>query len=308
MELIIISIALVIALAVIYWVKNNLNTENKISRKTGIKSLGNIPLNDNNMELLIESNPKANIKEYIKDIRNNIQKESSEQVISFISATTGAGKSWVSNNIAISLARINKKVLLIDANLTKKSTKNEIFYVEKSEGFSNFIKDLEPDNKLSNLNKVKKYIKQTQIPNLHILQNGTTSEYANELLKTNNAKKIISLLKEIFDYIILDGTAYDENKSCLKITALSDTSIIVVDNNTKNYNLLKELKEDIICNRGKILGYILNKTNIKKGKHYNKNNENNYGIYIETNHEETKQPSLDEIIPNTYSFFFLFFR
>ena len=42
----------------------------RIVKKTGILSLGQLPYNDQNGNIMIENNPKANIMKYIKDIRD----------------------------------------------------------------------------------------------------------------------------------------------------------------------------------------------------------------------------------------------
>ena len=166
-------IVLVIILALIFmlcvvkinYFENKVKNKKRITKKTGLMSLGELPYNDQNGSLLIENKPKANITKYIKDIRD-ILAQSNQKVISIISSKDGEGKSYVSNNLAVSLARLNKNVLLIDANLRKESDKSDIFYIEKGEGLTDYIKEIEIGNNLENLNNAKKYIKQTQIPHL----------------------------------------------------------------------------------------------------------------------------------------------
>ena len=298
-KVIILSFIIIATILITAYLKDDkIKNEKKLNKKTGIKSLGNMPFNENNKNFLIENNPKANIMKYIKDIRTNILNSANKQTIAVISYKSGEGKSWVANNTAMSLARLNKKVLLIDANLREISNKSQIFYAEETEGLSNYIKDIEIEDKIGNLQKSKKYIKRTQIPYMHIMQSGTISISSYELIKSQKVQVLFNLLKEMYDYIIIDGTSFLNNNDCLNLSTIVDTSIIVVEANKTKYNEILTMKEEIEDNNGEILGFILNKTNVKHGKYYGKNIKNKYGMYIETTAEnkEKSELTLDEII------------
>ena len=296
-------IVLVIILALIFmlcvvkinYFENKVKNEKRITKKTGLMSLGELPYNDQNGSLLIENKPKANITKYIKDIRD-ILAQSNQKVISIISSKDGEGKSYVSNNLAVSLARLNKNVLLIDANLRKESDKSDIFYIEKGEGLTDYIKEIEIGNNLENLNNAKKYIKQTQIPHLYILQNGTITENCYELLKTQNVKELIALLKDVYDIILIDGTAFFENEDALYISKLSDTNILIAENCVTTYKEILEVKDQLEYYNAKVFGFILNKTDFRKGKYYSKKHNSKYGMFIENIEEQDKVESFDEII------------
>lgn len=273
-----------------YMINDKVKSEKNISKKTNIKSLGNIPLNSNNSYIMIENTPKGNMMKYIKEVRTNFIKEAQEhQAISIISSYSGEGKSWVAYNLAISLARIDKKVLLIDANITKKTRTNEIFYIEEGKGLTDFIRDIELDNKLENLYKTEKYIQKTQIPNLYILQSGTITTNSSELIKSIRMKELIELLKQMYEYIIIDGTAYYEDIDCINLAPVVDKNIIVVEEKKPTYDDLINIKEEIEYYNGEILGFILNKTNIKQGKFYATEKNQKIGLYIENNKEKIKE-------------------
>ena len=116
-----------------------------------INSLGTLPLNENNSKLMIENNPKANMIQYIKDIRSNISKRIEDnKTILITSYNFGEGKSFIANNLAVSFARINKKVLLIDANLREESNTSDIFYIEDGEGLTDYARDIVFNEKIVN--------------------------------------------------------------------------------------------------------------------------------------------------------------
>ena len=296
-------IVLVVTLAVIFMLcilkikffDQKVKSEKRTAKKTEIQSLGELPYNEQNGNLMIENNPKANIMKYIKDIRDNLV-ASNQKVISIISCNNGEGKSYVANNLAVSMARLNKNVLLIDANLREESNKSDIFYIEKGEGLTDYIKEIEIDNNLENLNNAKKYIKQTQIPHLYVLQNGTLSENCYELLKTQNFRELIKLLRDVYDLILIDGTSFMENEDALVISKISDLNVLVTENNVTEYKDILEIKQVLEYNNDSIYGFVLNKTDYRKGKYYSNKQSSKFGMFIE-NIEELNNPiNLDEII------------
>ena len=294
--LIVLIAILILCIMKIYVFDDKVKNENRVTKKTSIKSIGQLPLNEYKGNIMIENKSKANMMKYIKDIRNNILIKQNQKVISIRSCNRGEGKSYIANNLAISISRLNKSVLLIDANVREKSNICDTFYIEKSEGLTDFIRIIEIGNKYKNLKNAKDYIKQSQIPNLYVLQSGTITENTSELLKTRNAKEVIDLLKDVYDIIIIDGTALLENDDGLVISKFSDTNILVVENNRTTYNDIKLAKSQLEYNNDEIYGFILNKINVIKGKYYSKKDKSNYGMYIETLEEHYKTGTTGEIM------------
>ena len=123
----ILAAILILCIVKINFFEHMVKNEKKITKKTKLQSLGELPFNENNGDILIENKPKANVMKYLRDIRANILKDTENKVISVISYNHGEGKSFIANNLAISISRLNKSVLLIDGNFREKSNKNETF-------------------------------------------------------------------------------------------------------------------------------------------------------------------------------------
>ena len=294
--LVVLITVLILCIMKIYLFDDKVRNENRVTKKTSIKSIGQLPFNEYKGNIMIENKSKANMMKYIKDIRDNILKKQDLKVISILSCNSGEGKSYIANNLAISISRLNKSVLLIDANVREKSDICDTFYIETSKGLTDFIRTIEIGNKYKNLKNAKDYIKQSQIPNLYVLQSGTITENTSELLKTRNAKEVIDLLKNVYDIIIIDGTALLENDDGLVISKFSDTNILVVENHKTTYNDIKLAKTQLEYNNDEIYGFILNKINVVKGKYYSKRDNSNYGMYIETLEEHYKTGTTGEIM------------
>ena len=105
--LVVLIAVLILCVLKIYVFDNKVKNEKKITKKTGLNSIGQLPFNDKNGNIMIENKSKANMMKYIKDIRRNILKKQDQKVISILSCNRGEGKSYISNNLAISISRLN---------------------------------------------------------------------------------------------------------------------------------------------------------------------------------------------------------
>ena len=292
------SAILVIA---VYIFDDTIKDEKDIERNIKLKNIGTLPLDKDNNELIIKNNPKSHIVESIKTLRTNILYTTNKKAILITSSRPKEGKSWIINNLAVAFAQTDKKVILVDTDLRKENNRNEIFGVEKGEGLSDFIREIS-DDKLENLEKSKKYIKETKIDNLHILQNGTIPPNPSELITSENMKKLLDLLKCMYDVVLLDGTSCMIVSDSIALSSMVDGTILVSESKKTKINDLKKTKKLIEEVNGKILGVISNKAEIQKGKYYGKK----YGYYygsetkesekIENVETDKRKNSLEEII------------
>ena len=233
---------------------------------------------------------------------SNINKK---KAILFTSAREKEGKSFIVNNIAVAFAQANKKVLIVDTNLRTPKGRSQIFENQTGEGLSDFIKEI-TENKLENLEKAKKYIKETKIPNLHILESGTIPPNPSELLSSTNMRNLLELLKSMYDLVLLDGTPSMIVSDSIALSTMVDSTILIAENKVSKINELKKTKRQIQDVGGKIMGVILNKSDVQHNKYYGKG----YGYYYGDGKQEkvekeiqVKQPiiTVSEIIENARS-------
>lgn len=288
-----------IIIMTIYIFDDTIKDEKDIEQNIKLKTIGTLPVSRYKSELITETDPKAHIVECLKTIRTNILYSTKKNTILITSSKEKEGKSWIINNIAVTFAQTGKSVILVDTNLRNESNKNEVFGLEKTEGLSDFIKEMTND-KLKNLEKAKKYIQESKIPNLHILTNGTIPPNPAELISSNNMKELLELLKYMYDVILLDGTSCILVSDSIALSSMVDSTILIAESKktkTKDLNKVKKLIKDV---NGKILGVILNKVKIENNKYYGKG----YGYYygkenvteLENIKEKHKNILLNDII------------
>ena len=288
-----------VSVVAIFMFDDTIKSEEDIEKNVKLKAIGTLPVDKEKNELIVKKNPKSQIVESIKTIRTNILYSTNKHAILVTSCKQDEGKTWVINNLAVTFAQTGKRVILVDANLREESNKNDIFEIDKGEGLSDFIKEISEDN-LDNLQKSRNYIKETKIPNLHILQNGTIPPNPVELVSSRNMQKIIKLLKNMYDVVLIDGTSSIMVSDSIALSSMVDSTILIAENKKTKINDLKKVKKLIEDVHGNILGVILNKAQTQKGKYYGKKYGYYYGSDVEKQIQkiEEKQDtiSLDEVI------------
>ena len=257
---------------VIYIFDNTLKQEEDIENYINVKNLGSIPMyNNKQQEIIGRDDAKSYIAECMNTLRTNIlymNAAKNAKTILITSCTPQEGKSWVSANIATSFAKINKKVLLIDADM-RKGRADKIFKVAKTKGLSNYLHAM-TGNVKKDIILGRNYIKETQIPNLHILTNGTVPPNPSELLGSNNMKDLIVLLKNVYDVIIVDAPPCKLVTDSIVLSTIIDSTILVANAEKTKISDLNEVKKSIEGVGGQIIGAILNKRKVKR-KNYSEN-------------------------------------
>jgi len=290
---------------IFYMFDDTIKQESDVVNYTGLQALGIIPMVENkkqNLELISHLNPKSYISEALKTVRTNILYTTSiskRKSILITSPKQEEGKTWISNNIAVSFAQAKKKTIIVDCNLRKKQDIEE-FNIKNEKGLSSCINKITKD-KIENVGIIGQYIQETQVPNLHILINWIIPPNPSELISSNNMKRLIATLKYMYDIVILDSTPCLEVSDSVALSSMVDNTILVVESKKTKINEVKRAKKSIEDVDGKIAGVIVNKKKFSKSGYYGKNY--GYGYYYghtsENNiniKEEQKGFTVEEII------------
>lgn len=219
-------------------------------------------------ELIAQRTPKSPIAEVFRTLRTNIQfmnVKKSMRTLLVTSTMPGEGKSWVTANLAITFAQAGKKVLIIDADM-RKGRQHVMFNVENKIGLSNFLSGIDEMGRFENLD-ILKYVKSTEIQNLFLIPAGNVPPNPSELLASETTINMIEKLKEVFDFIIFDGTPSLLVTDALIVARLVDSTIIVTEYNSTKKENLEKVKKDIENVGGSIAGVILNKLPINAKKY-----------------------------------------
>ncbi|WP_443914163.1 GumC family protein [Phocaeicola plebeius] len=257
----------------------------KIENRSDIENITNIPIvgdipmtNTKENPIVVHENCNDLMEEVFRSIRTNIQYMLQEQqkVILFTSTTSGEGKSFIAGNLACSFAFMGKKTIIIGLDIRKPGL-NKVFHIShKEKGITQYLADPEHTDLLSLCQQ------STISKNLYILPGGTVPPNPTELVARQALDQAMEILKQHFDYVILDTAPIGIVTDTQLIARVADLSVYVcrADYTHKNhYMLINDLKED---NKLPHLCTLLNGVNMNKrqnGYYYGYGKYGKYGCY-----------------------------
>lgn len=194
-----------------------------VEKLTSLPVIGDVPLADEKSGSIAVFENKNNLmSETFRNVRTNLQflLENGKNVVLVTSTISGEGKSFISANLAVSLSLLGKKVVIVGLDIRKPGL-NKVFNIPKKEqGITQYLTNttlnLMDLVQLSDINK-----------NLFILPGGTIPPNPTELLARDGLEKAIEILKENFDYVILDTAPVGMVTDTLLIGRVADLSVYV---------------------------------------------------------------------------------
>ncbi len=238
-----------------------------------VAELANIKMDE---PIVINSSNNYYITEQFRHLRASIGLFSNKKLqkkIMVTSSVAGEGKSFVSSNLAVSLAATRKKVVLVDLDLRNPKT-SEIFKVETETGVVKFL-----EHECS----VEDIISKTKYKNLSVIPVGVIDSDPTELLLDERLNDLFQYLETQYDYIIIDTAPVDPVADAYLVTEYCDMTLFVVRHgytpkatiqSLEQSGKLKELKNPVIVfNSVKGRGFF----NKNLGHGYGYGNRYNYG-------------------------------
>ena len=215
-------------------------------------------------------NPDSFEAEQFKILRTNLLfpvSGSSPRTIMVTSAVPGEGKSFVSANLAISIAQgIDEHVLLMDCDIRRPSIHTR-FGFNDVRGLSDYLADGA---------SIFSLLLKTKLNKLTILPGGKPYNNPSELL---TSEKMSALLKEVKTrytdrYIIIDSPPPKLTAESSAIARQVDGIILVVKYGSTNREIVSDLIN--IIGKEKILGVIINWFDMRSSSYYGYGKYNTY--------------------------------
>jgi len=218
-----------------------------------------------------------NGSEAYKTLRTNIQFCGTDiRVIGLTSCIPNEGKSSVSINLAVALAQAGKKVIFVDADLRKSVIIGRYKITKAVKGLSHY---------LSGINKLEDITYKTTVDNLYMIFSGPIPPNPSELLGSRKFRTLIDVLKEKFDYIIIDTPPVGSVIDGAVVAKVCDGMIMVIEAEKISYKFAQKVKNQLDKTGCKILGAVLNKVDISEKSYYGKYYGKYYGNYYVSSQE-----------------------
>ena len=249
-------IALIIALAIptcilfiIQFFRYKIEGHDDVANLTQLPILADVAVaNDTaktKADIVVHENKNNQMEEIFRSMRTNLQfmLKDGEKVIMFTSGISGEGKTFNAANLAVSFALLGKKILLIGLDI-RKPRLAELFEIDDHQhGITSLLIHDNPTE-----SDVKSQIISSGINNnLDLLLAGPVPPNPTELVARKSLEQIIDILKNIYDYILIDTAPIGLVTDTLQIGRITNATIYVcrADYTPKeSFNLINSLNAE----------------------------------------------------------------
>ena len=262
---------------VIIFMRENMNTRirgRKDLENVSVPLIGEIPLVYRGKKglfkkeapkgdrLVVKAGSRDIINEAFRVLRTNLEfmigSDKRSNVIIVTSFNPGSGKSFLTMNIAVSLAIKEKKVLVIDGDLRHGSASS---YVNSPKvGLSDYL-----GHRVERLSDI--IVTDSKHKSLDILPVGTIPPNPTELLFNERLKQIIDTVRTQYDYVLIDCPPIELVADTQIIEKLADRTIFVVRAGLLERVMLVELENLYNEKKLKNMAMVLNGTESNTGRY-----------------------------------------
>jgi capsular exopolysaccharide synthesis family protein len=205
--------------------------------------------------------PDSFVAEEFRKLRTQVFHHASRpHSILVTSAGPAEGKTVVAVNLAVAISQeINKKAILIDADLRKPSIYTEKFL--DSKGLSNYLSEQTPLSEITI---------DLGAENLRIIPAGSPTQKPAEMIGSRRMGALLSSLREFGDdtYIIVDSSPLLSTSEPVLLSKMVDGVILVVmAAHTPRESIQRAVKS---IDRQKVIGVVLNGIELKSAGYYSK--------------------------------------
>jgi len=207
-------------------------------------------------------------EESMRMLRTNLQFSGGNlRVILFTSSIQDEGKSETSFQLAISFAKLDKKVLYVDADMRKSVFTSRYQIKENVQGLSQYLSGQNTED----------IVYKTNIKNMDVVFAGPYAPNPAELLYENKLDEFIKKQRLQYDYIIIDAPPLANIVDAAVIGRCVDGAVIVVKSATVSQRMVKRVKDQLEKVNCKIIGAVLNGVEMKKNSYHYKYYGDYYG-------------------------------
>ncbi len=257
-----IAVAIVVVLLRVL-IDNTVQSEEEFKRIVGIPVWASIPSFTNSSKdkrhkgsdaaalrrTIINSQTPFAITEAYKNARTSMSfsiTDSSAKAVVITSCEPDAGKSTTVANLAMTMAKTNAKVLIVDSDL-RKPIQHKYFKIDNSKGLSGV---------LAGHYSVGSCIKEVA-KNLYLMPSGVIPPNPSELIASRNMSQLIKELKNVYDYIFFDAPPASVVTDATVLAPKLDGVLFIVRQNRTEYSDIQKIIDDIRRLDGNILGTII---------------------------------------------------
>lgn len=199
--------------------------------------------------LVVMSKPRSAAAEAFRSLRATLKAGTAGEPprsILVTSSKPGEGKTLTAANLAVTLARLRKRVVLVDTDL-RHPRLHTLFGVSNHYGLSNLLSTTDP----------MQFITDTKVPNLRLLPAGAPLDDPGELLLSDRMLYLLEFLRYENDFIILDTPPVIPVTDAAVVAPLADEVLLVVGSGRVKHEELANVLDGLTEAGAKKIGVVL---------------------------------------------------
>ena len=219
---------------------------------------------DKKIELVAQHLPKSQMAEAFRALRTALllsQPEHPPQVILVTSALPREGKTTAAANLAVTLAQLGDKTVLIDADLRKPGVGRLLNLGSgKYAGLSSYLAGA------STLDQVT--IPHPSIPNLAAIPTGPLPPNPADLLSSHKLAEAIAELRTKFKFVVIDSPPIMAATDAVILSVQTDGVLLVVRSGETPKEAFTRTRDLLVSVKSRLLGVVLNAVDANAPDYY----------------------------------------
>jgi len=248
-----------------------------IEEKLGMPLLGVIPKAEDTTPAAALADPKSAVSESYNSLRGSLLYSTATGLprsLLITSSQPSEGKSTTSLAVATGLARLGKKVLLLDVDMRRPAL-HAVIGVPNDHGMSSL---------LTAQDTLADVVRQTEEPNLQVITSGPVPPSPTELLSSGRLTQLLRELSETYDVVILDSPPVLGLADAPLMSAIVDGVMLVVQSDRSRRGSLRASLRRLRAMQPNVLGAVLTMFDASKsGNRYSEYYGYNYYRYTPEN-------------------------
>jgi capsular exopolysaccharide synthesis family protein len=215
-------------------------------------------------ELMAHNMPQSQMSEAFRALRTSLllsQADHPPQVILMTSALPREGKTTAAVNLAVTLAQLGDKTLLVDADLRKPGINRALSLVDgKHAGLSSYLAGV------SSLDLIT--VPHPAISNLAAIPTGPIPPNPADLLSSRRLTELIAELRSRYKFIVIDSPPIMAATDAVILSVVVDGVLLVVRSGETPKEAFTRTRDLLASVKCRMLGVVLNAVNASSPDYY----------------------------------------